>query len=683
MLETPKSPTEPRPEGERIKPGEKAQMSPNSKLTSSPQTLITKSHNYFHNLLSEFVFLRTYARWIEKENRRETWIETVDRYMDFMKENLGNKLSTKKYNEIREAILNQEVMPSMRLLQFAGEAARSSHVSAYNCAYIAPSSLEDLGEIMYIAMCGTGVGFSVETQNIQKFPTIKIQKNKPPKAVVIKDSREGWCDALVLGLKMWFAGSDITFDYSKLRPAGARLKTFGGRSSGPEPLKHLMNFCRQKILNKQGGKLSTLEVYDIICKIGEVVMLGGVRRAAMISLSDLDDVMMRSAKIGQFYYSEPQRIVTNNSAVYLEKPAPEIFLKEWLALMESGTGERGIFNRGNLSKTLPERRIAYFKKKKIIVKNKLTGLIGINPCGEIILQSKQFCNLSEIVARPNDTETSLLRKIRIASLLGTYQATLTKFHYLSKEWQKNCEEERLLGVSITGHWDCPALRKNKVFEKLKKEAIRTNIQYASSFGITPATAVTCVKPSGNVSQLVDSASGMHPRHSEYYIRRVRISALDPLLNMLKSQKIPFLPEVGQSEIDAGIYVVEFPVQAPRGAVLKSDLTALQQLDYWKRVKKEYTEHNPSVTISIEDNEWIAVANWLYDNWECVGGLSFLPRSRHTYELPPYEAITRRQYNDLLRQWKKINFDQLIHFELTDQSDPQQEFACFGPGSCDV
>lgn len=653
------------------------------KKKSINQSLFTKSHKYFHNVLSEFVFLRTYARWIEKESRRETWIETVDRYMDFMKENLGNKLSTKKYNEIRDAILNQEVMPSMRLLQFAGEAARNSHVSAYNCAYIAPSSLEDLGEIMYIAMCGTGVGFSVENKNIQLFPSIKFQKNKAPKTIFIEDSREGWSKALVLGLKTWFVGSDIIFDYSKLRPAGARLKTFGGRSSGPEPLKNLMDFCRQKILNKQGSKLSTLEVYDIICKIGEVVMLGGVRRAAMISLSDLDDISIRSAKIGQFYYSEPQRTVTNNSAVYLDKPSPDIFLKEWLALMESGTGERGIFNRGNLSKTLPMRRIAFFKKKKIIVNDKITGLIGINPCGEIVLQSKQFCNLSEIVARPDDTESSLLRKIRIATILGTYQATLTQFHYLSKEWQQNCEDERLLGVSITGHWDCPALRKKNVFKKLKNEAIRTNVQYASQFGITPATAVTCVKPSGNVSQLVDCASGMHPRHAKYYIRRVRISALDPLLTMLKDQEIPFFPEVGQSEIDAGIYVVEFPVKSPANAIFKDDLSALQQLKYWKKVKTEYTEHNPSVTISVEDKEWIAVANWLYAHWDCLGGLSFLPRSKHTYELPPYEAITRRQYHDLLRKWKKIDFSQLIHFELTDQSDPQQEFACFGPGSCDV
>lgn len=661
----------------------KSRTTEHAKISASIRHLTNQSKPYFRNILSEFVFLRTYARWIESENRRETWIETVDRYMNFMKEKLQKKLTNKDYQELREAILHQEVMPSMRLMQFAGPAATATNVCAYNCAYIAPQTLQDLAEIMYIAMCGTGVGFSVETENIQSLPQIKFQVNFKISTHVIEDSKEGWSQALLLGLKNWFGGKDIHFDYSKLRPSGARLKTFGGRSSGPEPLRNLLTFTRNKILQKQGRRLSNLEVHDIICKIGEVVMMGGVRRAAMISLSDLDDSTLRSAKVGQFYYTEPQRSVANNSAVYLEKPDPAIFLKEWLALIENGTGERGIFNRGSLTKSLPSRRISYLKKKKLIINDRVTGFIGTNPCGEIILQSKQFCNLTEIVARPHDTEKSLLKKIKLASLLGTYQATLTYFPFLSPKWKKNCEEERLLGISITGHWDCPVVRHEKVLKNLKKQAIQTNEVYAKKFGITSATAVTCVKPSGNVSQLVDSASGLHPRYAKYYIRRVRVSALDPLLEMLKKQNIPFFPEAGQNESDASIYVIEFPVKSPKHAILQKDLTALDQLEYWKKVKEHYTEHNPSVTISVGEDEWISVANWVYEHWEKIGGLSFLPRDKHAYYLPPYEEINKKQYETLVAKWKKVNFLELVTIEFSDQTQAQQELACFGSGSCDV
>lgn len=641
-----------------------------------------ESKRYFRNSLSEFVYLRTYARWLEQENRRETWIETVDRYISFMREKLGDKLTDAEYQEVREAILWQEVMPSMRLLQFAGNAARKTNVCAYNCSYIAPSKLEDFGEIMYISMCGTGVGFSVESQNIQALPQIKPQTGEMLPIHIVEDSKEGWCDALVLGLKTWFDGKDIKFDYSKLRPAGARLKTFGGKSSGPEPLRALLDFSRAKIFSRQGRRLTNINVHDIICKIGEVVVSGGVRRSAMISLSDLDDQHMREAKQGQFYMTEPQRSIANNSAVYLEKPSQEIFMEEWIALMKSGSGERGIFNRGGLLKTLPERRTHLLKQKGLIKEGRITGLIGTNPCGEIILQSKQFCNLSEVIARADDTEESLLRKVRVATILGTYQSTLTYLPYLSKEWTENCEQERLLGVSITGQWDCSSARQPETLERLKSAAIQINREYANRFGISESSCITCVKPSGTVSQTVDCASGMHARHAPYYIRRIRISATDALFKMMKKQGVAYHPEVGQHELDAITYVLEFPVKAPEGATCRDDLTAIQQLEHWKIVKQHYTEHNPSVTISIGPEEWIAVANWVYENWEIVGGLSFLPRFDHVYPLAPYETIDEQRYQELKDKFPDIDYSQLMLYESSDETEVKRELACAG-GACEI
>jgi ribonucleoside-diphosphate reductase alpha chain len=450
-----------------------------------------------------------------------------------MKKKIGKLISDAEYKELREAILNQEVMPSMRLLQFAGPAVERTNVCAYNCSFIAPSKLSDFAEIMYISMCGTGVGFSVESKNIQALPQIKFQTGKKIQKFVIEDSKEGWADALTHGLRTWFDGNDVEFDYSKIRPEGARLKTMGGKASGPAPLIRLLDLVRRKVIAKQGRRLSNLDAHDIICSIGDCVVSGGVRRSALISLSDLDDAEIRDAKKGQFYLTEPQRSIANNSAVYMTIPSSVEFFDEWIALMKSGTGERGIFNRGGLAKTLPARRL-----------KALDGYIdslGTNPCGEIILQSKQFCNLSEIVAREKDTEKTLLRKVKLATLLGTYQATLTDFPYLSKEWKEHCEKERLLGVSITGQWDCPAVRKSETLKKIKDEAIKANEMYAKRFKINPSTCITCVKPSGTVSQTVDCASGMHPRYSPYYIRRVRISATDSLFKMLKDQGFPYPP----------------------------------------------------------------------------------------------------------------------------------------------
>lgn len=637
--------------------------------------MVNEGKKYFRNPLSEFVYYRTYSRWMPDAGRRETWIETVDRYINFMKENLGDKLTTEEYAEIREAILKQEVMPSMRLLWAAGEAARKSNVAGYNCSYIAPSCLQDLGEIMYLLMCGTGVGYSIESQNAQSFPQIKKQQlNREVLTHTVEDSKEGWADAYVLGLNTWFNGGDMKFDYSKLRPAGARLETMGGKSSGPEPLISLIDFSRQRIMKKQGRRLSNLDLHDIICKIGEVVVSGGVRRSALISLSDLDDHDMRHAKDGQFYLTDPQRMMSNNSAVYWEKPSNAAFLDEWVALMKGGSGERGIFNRGSLANQIPERRWKTFEKDM--------DTCGTNPCGEIILKSKQFCNLSEIVARSDDTEATLMKKARLASIIGTYQSSLTNFGYLSKEWKENCESERLLGVSITGQWDCKTVRDPAIMRKLKDEAVNVNKEYAKRFGINPSASVTAVKPSGTVSQLVDASSGMHPRNSQYYIRRIRISASDSLFKMLKDQGVPYHPEVGQSAENAVTYVLEFPVKAPEKSIYKNDQTALEQLNYWKMVKESYTEHNPSVTISVGEDEWINVANWLYENWDMIGGLSFLPRSNHVYRLAPYEEITEEQYETMVKKFPHIDFSKIVAYEREDQTQGSKELAC-SSGVCEI
>ncbi len=604
--------------------------------------------------------------------------------MSFMKENLGKKLKSKEYEELREAILKQEVMPSMRLMQFAGPAARRCNVVAYNCSYIAPTKLTDFAEIMYLSMSGTGVGFSVESDTVQKLPQIKRQTGEKLPTHVVADSKEGWCDALTAGLKAWYSGKDIDFDYSKLRPAGARLKTMGGKSSGPDPLRSLMQFARERILSRQGKRLRNIDVHDIICKIGEVVVAGGTRRSAMISLSDLDDELMRDAKKGAFYTTDPHRMMANNSAIYLEKPTASQFLEEWLALVKSGSGERGIFNRGSLKNQIPERRLEYFRKKFKIKKGADVGPLplGTNPCGEVLLQSKQFCNLTEVIARKKDTEKTLLRKARLAAILGTYQASLTNFKYLSKQWKKNVEEEALLGVSITGQWDSPAVRNPKTLRKMREMVVKTNQEFAKRFGINPATAATSIKPSGTVSQTFDTSSGMHPRHAQYYIRRIRISATDALFKLMKDQGVPYHPEVGQDPKNPNTYVLEFPVKAPEGSVFKDDLSAIEQLEYWKMVKLNYTEHNPSVTISVGEDEWIEVANWLYENWDIIGGLSFLPRSDFVYQLAPYEEITKEEYEKLKKRVKDIDYAKLMLYEIEDETDVKKELACAG-GTCEI
>jgi ribonucleoside-triphosphate reductase (thioredoxin) len=649
--------------------------------------LAEESKKYFaDNALGEFVYLRSYAKWIPEEGRRETWVETVDRYVNFMRENLGNKLTEKEYAEVRMGILKQEVMPSMRLMQFSGEAARRCNACAYNCTFTSPVKLEDFAEIMYLSMQGCGVGFAVESQNVEQLPQIMKQGGQKLPTHVIADSKEGWCDALTIGLKTWYAGKDIDFDYSLIRPAGARLKTMGGKASGPEPLMSLLNFTRERVLRRQGRRLRAIDMHDMICKIGECVVAGGVRRTAMISLSDLDDVEMRDAKKGQFYMTDPHRSVANNSAVYESQPTNTQLMDEWVALMKSGSGERGIFNRGSLAVTFPKRRAEYFKKVGFLGEDGVVhGPIGTNPCAEIILQSKQFCNLSEVIARANDTEASLLRKARLAAILGTYQSSLTKFGYISKEWTEHCAAERLLGVSITGQWDSPVARQPEIMRKVRDMAVKTNVTYAKRFGIERSTSVTAVKPSGTVSQTFNCASGIHPRHAPYYIRRVRISATDSLFKLMRDQGVPYYPEVGQSMEEANTYVLEFPVKAPdhsKEAKFKDDLTALDQLEYWKRVKLNFTEHNPSATVSVSEDEWISVVDWVQRNWDIIGGLSFLPRSNHVYRLAPYEAISKEEYEARIARFPKVDYSQLTAYERQDESDMKRELACAG-GTCEI
>ncbi len=645
--------------------------------------LAEESSKYFAgNPLGEFVYLRTYARWIEEESRRETWIETVDRYVGFMRENLGSKLSDAEYAEVREAILKQEAMPSMRLLQFAGKPARRCNAVAYNCSFIAPTSIEDFGEVLYLSASGCGVGFSAESKNIEQLPQIKEQTGVVLKTHVVADSKEGWASALVHGMKTWYDGKDVQFDYALIRPAGARLRTMGGKASGPEPLRSLLDFTRSKILSRQNRRLRNIDAHDILCKIGEAIVSGGVRRSAMISLSDLDDDLIRHAKDGAFYNTDPHRMLANNSAVYEVKPSSEEFMEEWMALMKGRSGERGIFNRGGLMAQLPKRRLDLWEGQGVIEHGKIVAPIGTNPCGEIILKSKQFCNLSEVIARRDDTLATLKKKVRIAAILGTYQSSLTSFSYLSQAWVDNCASERLLGVSVTGQWDSPESRKPEVLRALRDEAIAVNKKYAKRFGIPASTAITAVKPSGTVSQTVNCASGMHPRHSEYYIRRIRITATDSLFKMLKDQGVPYHPEVGQVEETANTFVLEFPVKSPKSSVYSNDLSALEQLEYWRSVKENYTEHNPSVTISIGDNEWVGVANWLYEHWEMIGGLSFLPRENHSYRLAPYEAITREQYEELAKRFENLDYSKLVTYELRDETEQAKELACAG-GTCEI
>ena len=622
-------------------------------------------NNYLPTDYQAFIHTSRYARWLEDEGRRESWSETVDRYMGNV---VGYDIDHDTYNEIREAILGLEVMPSMRAMMTAGPALERDNTAGYNCSYLPVDDPKSFDEAMFILLCGTGVGFSVERQFISKLPEVP-ELFESDTTIVVKDSKEGWAKAFRQLLALLWAGEIPKWDVSKVRPAGARLKTFGGRASGPAPLVDLFNFAVTIFKEAQGRKLSSIECHDLMCKIGEVVVVGGVRRSAMISLSNLSDDRMRHAKSGNWWDNNPQRALANNSVSYTEKPDSVSFMREWMALVESGSGERGVFNRE--------------ASKNQAAKNGRRDPdydFGTNPCSEIILRPYQFCNLTEVVVRATDDVDSIARKVRLATILGTIQSQYTKFPYLRKVWNRNTEEERLLGVSLTGIMDNPLLTiKNKgledTLEHLREVAVRTNSDWANSLGIPTSAAITCVKPSGTVSQLVDSASGIHPRHSPHYIRTVRGDNKDPLTTFMKDQGIPSEPDVFKPDQTT---VFSFPVKAPQGAVVTDNVSAIEQLKTWLVYQRHWCEHKPSVTINVRKDEWFEVGAFVYEHFDEMSGVSFLPYNEHTYQQAPYQSCTKDDYKKLSKIMpKSIDWAKLSEYEKEDTTASSQTFACTG------
>jgi ribonucleoside-triphosphate reductase len=637
-----------------------------------------------------FIALSRYARWLEHKSRRETWAETVERYVNYIVTHVSKKhnldLSLELQEKIYNNIINLNVMPSMRALMTAGKALDRCNVAGYNCSYLPVDSPRAFDECMYILMCGTGVGFSVERENIDKLPVVNEHFEDSTTVIKVADSRSGWARAVRELIAMLYVGQVPKFDVEDVRPAGARLKTFGGRASGPEPLVDFYRFCVAVFKGAAGRRLYPIECHDIMCKIGEVVVVGGVRRSALISLSNLGDDQMRYAKSGQWWENEGQRALANNSIAYKGKISMETFMREWLALVESKSGERGIFNRESAKRQASKNG-----------RRDVDHQFGCNPCSEIILRPYQFCNLSEVVVRADDTEETLLEKVEVATILGTLQATLTDFKYLRKIWKDNTEEERLLGVSLTGIMDSKLLNSYNtiyledgqmvfdetfvggILEKLKEKAIETNKQYAKALGIPQSTAITCVKPSGTVSQLVDSASGIHTRYSKYYIRTVRGDNKDPLTEFMKAEGIPNEPDVMKPDSTT---VFSFPMKAPEGA--ETELSSINQLNTWAIFQKYWCEHKPSVTISVKEEDWLKVGAWVYENFEDISGISFLPHSDHTYAQAPYQAIDKEKYDDLIKQMPKdIDWNRLVEFEKgVDTTVGSKELACTA-GVCEV
>ena len=624
----------------------------------------------------QYIAKSRYSRFLQDSKRRENWNETVDRYMAFMKDQLYR---THKYNipsdiyrDLSEAIKNLEVVPSMRSIMTAGKALDRDNTAGYNCSYLPVDDPKAFDEAMYILLCGTGVGFSVEQKYVNKLPEIPEKMFKSDTTVVVADSKEGWAKALRQVIALLYSGEIPKWDLRKIRPAGARLKTFGGRASGPAPLNELFEFVIRKFQAAAGRKLNTLECHDIMCKVAEVVVVGGVRRSAMISLSDLNDDKMRHAKTGQWWTDNPQRALANNSAVYEQKPDVGQFMNEWTSLYQSHSGERGIFNRE-----------AAIKQSERNGRRDSDYEFGTNPCSEIILRPYQFCNLSEVVVREADTIYELERKVTLATILGTYQSTMTHFPYLRKIWQRNTEEERLLGVSLTGILDNKMLGANveqtkTLLQRLRMVSVDTNLELATAIGIQPSAAITCVKPSGTVSQLVDSASGIHPRHSRYYIRRVRGDKKDPITAFLQEKGVPSEECVLRPE---STIVFSFPKKAPDSALLRDDLTAIQHLDLWMMYQKDWCEHKPSVTISVKEDEWVEVGAWCWKNFDDISGVSFLPYDGGTYKQAPYEECTEEEYNELLDKMPMSLFwDELI--EEDDNVEGVQQLACTA-GVCEI
>ncbi len=633
------------------------------------------------NPYENFIALSRYARWIPEESRRETWGETVDRYFDFMlnylKENYKYTPDTKLVNDLKDAVFNRNVMPSMRSVMTSGPALERDHVAGYNCSFIPVDSPRSFDETMYILMCGTGVGFSVEYKYVNKLPAVPESFEKSTTVIVVEDSKTGWAKAYRELLAMLWAGQIPIIDVSKLRPAGARLKTMGGRSSGPQPLINLFDFTIAKFKNAAGRQLKPIEAHDIMCKIGEVVVVGGVRRSAMISLSNINDIEMAAAKSGNWWESNSQRALSNNSVAYSRKPEMAQFIAEWKNLYDSKSGERGIYNvaaaqkqAGKWGRRDPE--IHY----------------GTNPCSEIILRPYQFCNLSEVVIRENDTRESIVKKVKLATILGTWQSVLTDFKYLRKIWKDNTEEERLLGVSLTGQFGNKFMSGQEglsdlgvYLDNLRSYAREINKEEAERLKINPSAAITCVKPSGTVSQLVGVSSGMHPWHSPYYIRTVRGSKGDPLSTFLKEVGIPVEDDVMKPN---DTYVFSFPVKAPEGAITRSDLTAIDHLNTWLVYQREWCEHKPSITVSVKEDEWMEVGAWVYHYFDEVSGISFLPTSDHSYKQAPYQEITKEEYEELVNKMpKNIRWEDLSFYETEDGTSINATLACSSDGNCEL
>jgi ribonucleoside-triphosphate reductase len=623
------------------------------------------------NQYQEFIHKSRYARWLPEENRREEWHETVNRYVDFWKDR--GQINDKEALKIFNAIFNMEVMPSMRCMMTAGEALKKDNVAGFNCSYLHIDSPRSFDELMYVLMCGTGVGFSVERAFINKLPEVAEEFHPTDSVIVVADSKIGWASAFRELISLLYAGKIPKWDTHKVRPSGARLKTFGGRASGPEPLEDLFHFCVGIFQKAQGRKLTSIECHDICCKIADIVVVGGVRRSALISLSNLSDPRMAKAKSGQWWMDEGQRRLANNSVAYTERPDFESFLSEMHTMYDSKAGERGIFSR--------------VAAQKIAAKNGRRDPeqdFGTNPCSEIILRSNQFCNLSEIVVRPDDDLESLKRKCEVAAIIGTLQATLTDFRYLRNVWKRNTEEEALLGVSLTGICDHYLLGKDspdleKWLTEMKDVAIKTNKKWASKLGINQSAAITCVKPSGTVSQLVDSASGIHPRFSKHYIRRVRSDKKDPLAQYMSSVGFP----VEEDVMSKASLVFSFPMEAPQESTTVSQVGAMQQLKLWKKYQDYWCEHKPSITVYYTDDEFLQIAQWIWDNFDTVSGISLLPVSDHVYQQAPYEDITKEKYKELLKAMPvDINWSDLQHFEQEDNTTGSQELACVG-GACEI
>ena len=635
--------------------------------------------NYLPTSYQEFIHLSRYSRWLPEKERRETWDETVGRYFDFFKEHLNDlheyKLTDKLKKELEEAVLSQKIMPSMRCLMTAGEALKRENIAGYNCSYIAVDRPQAFDEILYVLMNGTGVGFSVERQYVNELPYVANEFFPSDTVISVADSKLGWAKAFKELVGLLYVGQIPRWDMSKVRPAGSVLKTFGGRASGPEPLENLFNFSVTTFQAAAGRKLSSLEAHDIVCKIAEVVVVGGVRRSALISLSNLSDDRMRAAKSGQWWNTAPQRALANNSACYTEKPDVGVFMDEWKSLYESKSGERGIFNR----------KSAVVMAEKNGRRNTEGYNFGTNPCSEIILRDREFCNLSEVVVRVTDTRESLLEKVRLATILGTFQSTLVNFKYVSSTWRKNCEEERLLGVSLTGIMDCQYTNGKKngledLLEELKAEAVKTNKEFAQKIGINQSVAVTCVKPSGTVSQLVDAASGIHARHNPYYIRTVRGDKKDPLTRMMQDAGFPVEDDVMNP---SNTSVFSFPMKVDNSAVFRTEKSAIEQLELWLTYQKHWCEHKPSVTISVKEDEWFEVGAWVYKHFDYMSGVSFLPFSDHTYKQAPYQDIQKEEYEVLLSKMpKEVDWKKLAEYEKSDMTIASQELAC-SAGFCEI